>query len=52
MEGIKEKIPMIIAILVVIVILGVAVYLFEYKRFEYYTQIDNTKIEKYHHQMR
>ncbi len=46
MESIKEKIPMIIAVIVAIAVLGVVIYLSEYKRFEYYTQVDNTKIEK------
>lgn len=42
---IKEKIPMIMAIIIAIVILGGALYYLEYYEAVYYTQIDNTKIE-------
>lgn len=45
MEGIKEKIPMIIAVIVAIVILGVAVYFMENYNEFYYSKIDNTKIK-------
>ena len=37
MEDIKEKIPMIIAVIIAIAICGIAVY---------YTKIDNTRVEK------
>ena len=46
MESLKEKLPMIIAIIAVIAICGVAVYFMEFHQEVYYTQIDNTKIEK------
>ena len=42
MESLKEKIPMIIAVVVAIAICVAILYLFE----NYFTQIDNTKIEK------
>lgn len=45
MENIKEKIPMIIAIIVAIVICGVVIYFLENYESIYYTQIDNTKIQ-------
>lgn len=46
MEEIKEKIPVIIALIVAIVIGGIAIYFLEYNESVYYTKIDNTKIEK------
>ncbi|MGN1297130.1 MAG: YxeA family protein [Clostridia bacterium] len=46
MEDIKEKIPIILAAVIAIVILGVAFYFLEFHQLVYYTQIDNTKIEK------
>ncbi len=46
MENIKEKLPFIIGVIILIAICALAIYMFEYKRFDYYTQIDNTKIEK------
>lgn len=45
MEGIKEKIPMIIAVIVAIVICIGALYFLEGYEKVYYTQIDNTKIQ-------
>jgi len=44
MEGIREKLPMIIAVIIGIVICTVGLYLFENYEMTYYTQIDNTKI--------
>lgn len=46
MEDIKEKIPMIIAIIVAIAICGIAIYFMEFYQATYYTKIDNTKVEK------
>ena len=45
MEDIKEKIPMIIAVIVAIVICVGAFYFLESYEKVYYTQIDNTKIQ-------
>ena len=46
MESLKEKIPMIIAVVIVIVLLiGAYYFIFVYKT-AYYVQIDNTKIEQ------
>ena len=45
-ENFREKIPMIIAILVAIAICGFAIYFFEYHELIYYTKIDNSKIEQ------
>lgn len=46
MENIKEKIPMIIAVIVAIAICIVGAYFLENHEAIYYTQIDNSKIEK------
>lgn len=46
MENIKEKIPMIIAIVISIAICGIAFYFLESHQSVYYTQIDNSKIER------
>lgn len=46
MESMREKIPMVIAIIIAIVILGVALYFIEYYEAVYYTRIDNSKIAK------
>lgn len=47
MESLKEKTPMIIAVVVAIAICGVEIlYFFENYESAYFTQIDNTKIEK------
>lgn len=45
MEDIREKIPMIIAVIVAIAICGIVYYFLVYQQSVYYTQIDNTKIE-------
>ena len=45
MDSIKEKIPMIIAVIVAIAICGIAFYFLENYESVYYTQIDNTKIQ-------
>ena len=44
MNSIKEKNPMIIAIIVAIALCGVAYYFLVYQQSNYYTQIDNSKI--------
>lgn len=44
MDSIKEKMPMIIAIIVAIALCGVAYYFLVYQQSNYYTQIDNSKI--------
>ena len=46
MESLKEKIPMIIAVVVAIAICVAILYFFENYESVYFTQIDNTKIEK------
>lgn len=46
MEDLKEKLPFIISIIVAVLILGFAYYFLCVKEVIYYTQIDNTKIEK------
>lgn len=46
MESIKEKMPMIIAIILAITIIIVAVYFIENYEAKYYTKIDNSKIQK------
>lgn len=46
MEGIKEKLPIIIAVIVAIAICVGGIYFLENHEAVYYTQIDNTKIEK------
>ena len=46
MEDLKEKLPMVIAVIVAIVICVTGLYFFEIYKSIYYTQIDNTKIEK------
>lgn len=46
MENLKEKLPMGIAVIVAIAVCVVALYFFEDYKSVYYTQIDNTKIEK------
>lgn len=45
MGDIKEKIPMIIAVIVAIAICVVAFYFLESYESVYYTRIDNTKVE-------
>lgn len=51
MENLKEKLLMVVALIVAIVVCGVAVYFFENYNSIYYTQINNTKIKKYLVQM-
>ena len=46
MEDIKEKIPMIIAVIIAITICGIAFYFMEFHQAVYYTKIDNTRVEK------
>lgn len=46
MENLKEKLPMAIAVIVAIAVCVLALYFFENYNSIYYTQIDNTKIEK------
>ncbi len=46
MENIKEKLPIIIVAIIAIAICGVVLYKIEFDEDVYYTQIDNTKIEK------
>lgn len=46
MEDFKEKIPMIIAVIVVIALMIGAYYFLVIHKTLYYTQIDNTKIEE------
>lgn len=45
MEGIKEKLPMIIAVIIAILLCGGVLYYLEFQEECYYTQIDNSKIE-------
>jgi len=46
MENLKEKLPMIIALIAAIAACAIALYFWENYNSIYYTQIDNTKIEK------
>lgn len=46
MENLKEKLPMVIAVIVAIAVCVAALYFFENYNSIYYTQIDNTKVEK------
>lgn len=46
MENIKEKLPIIIAVIVAIAICFVAIYFLENYESVYYTQIDNSKLKK------
>lgn len=46
MNDVKEKIPMIIAIIAVVALLVVLCYLFFVQKSDYYVQIDNSKIEQ------
>ena len=46
MESFKEKIPMIIAVVIVITLIIGAYYFLVVHKEQYYTQIDNTKIEE------
>lgn len=46
MENIKEKLPIIIMVIIAIAICGIAFYFMEFSEAIYYTKIDNSKIEK------
>lgn len=46
MEGIKEKLPILLVTFLAIVILGGIIYYLEYYEAIYYTKIDNTKLEQ------
>ncbi len=46
MESLKEKLPIIIGTILAIAICGIVLYKMEFGEGVYYTQIDNTKIEK------
>ena len=46
MESFKEKIPMIIAVIIVIALIIGAYYFLVVHKEQYYTQIDNSKIEE------
>ena len=46
MEDLKEKIPIITAVIIVIALMIVAFYFLCIHKTVYYTQIDNTKIEE------
>lgn len=46
MEDFKEKLPIIIAVIIVIALAVGVYYFFIVKKDQYYTQIDNTKIEE------
>lgn len=46
MESISEKIPMILTVIIAIMIGVGAIYLMEFHEAIYYTQIDNSKLEK------
>lgn len=46
MEGIKEKLPMIIVVILAILLCAGVLYYLEFQEEVYYTQIDNTKIEQ------
>ena len=46
MESFKEKIPMIVTVIIVIALIVGAYYFLVIHKNLYYTQIDNTKVEK------
>ena len=46
MEDFKEKLPIIIAVIIVIALIVGAYYFLVVQKDQYYTQIDNTKIEE------
>ncbi len=46
MEYIKEKLPIAIMILIAVAICGISYYFMFYQSSNYYTKIDNTKVEK------
>lgn len=45
MEEIREKMSIVITVIIAIAICGIAIYFFEYHEAVYYTQVDNAKIE-------
>lgn len=45
MEYVKEKLPIILGTIVFLALCGGAYYFLVYQSSEYYTQIDNTKVE-------
>lgn len=45
MEEMREKIPILFAIFLAMMICGLAYYFLEYHQWVYYTQVDNTKLE-------
>ncbi len=46
MESFKEKLWLIIVVIIAVAICGVTLYMMEFGEDIYYTQIDNTKIER------
>ena len=46
MEDFKEKLPIIIAVIIVIALIVGAYYFLVVHKYQYYTQIDNTKLEE------
>lgn len=46
MDNVKEKVPMIMAIIIALVICGTAIFFLENYEAVYYTQVDNTKIAR------
>ena len=46
MEDLKEKLPIIIAVIIVIALIVGTYYFLVVHKDQYYTQIDNTKIEE------
>ena len=46
MEDLKEKLPIIIAVIIVIALIVEAYYFLVVHKDQYYTQIDNTKIQE------
>ena len=45
MDEMKEKLPMLLAILMAMIVCAGAYYFFEYHQAIYYTQVDNAKVE-------
>lgn len=45
MDYIKEKLPVVIGVIVFSILCGVAYYFLVYQSSSYYTQIDNTKVK-------
>lgn len=46
MENVKDKISFVIVVIVATIIFGVAFYFMEFNEDVYYTQVDNSKIQK------